>query len=96
MGGRTIVHGTRPAVTTSSAASLLRPYAVTGRGGSSPVSGRPFAAGPAAAIEETSTKRAVAARSAARSTLRVPSRFTAMKAASFCPATMPAAWYTTS
>ena len=45
--------GSAPSFTAVSPASLLRPYAVTGRGGPVPVSGRPLPAGPAAAIEET-------------------------------------------
>jgi hypothetical protein len=48
-----MVQGSRLALTTDSPANLLRPYAVTGAGGSCPCNGRPRAAGPAAAMEDT-------------------------------------------
>src|SRR2546430_6220227 len=53
VGGRTMVH--EPAIirTTSSAASLLWPYGVTGDGGRVSSIGFPGTVGPAAAIEDT-------------------------------------------
>src|SRR5262245_66505791 len=50
-----MVQGSAEARTTASPASLLRPYAVTGWGGSSPRSGRPRSEAPPAAILDTST-----------------------------------------
>src|SRR2546429_5967221 len=63
VGGRTMVHAPAIARTSSSAASLLWPYGVTGDGGRVSSIGFPGAVGPAAASEETSTKRPGGARS---------------------------------
>ena len=58
-GGRMTVTGSRSlaARTACSAASLLRPYWVTGRGAASSATGFPSALGPTAAREETYTNR---------------------------------------
>src|SRR2546430_14870618 len=57
VGGRTMVH--EPAIdrTSSSAASLLWPYGVTGDGARVSSIGFPGTVGPAAATEEANTKR---------------------------------------
>src|SRR5213596_1061052 len=74
VGGRTMVH--EPAIdrTSSSAASLLWPYGVTGDGGRVSSIGFPGTVGPAAASEETSTERPGNPGAAASSTFAVPSR----------------------
>src|SRR5205807_7749924 len=57
VGGRTMVQGNAIARISTSAASLLRPYGVTGDGGLVSSTGAPGRVGPAAASDDTSTKR---------------------------------------
>ena len=92
VGGRTIVQGTGVARTSSSAASLLRPYGVTGAGGRLSSIGCPGSVGPAAASDETYRSRRGGSTAAASSTLAVPSRFAAMNAAGLGALTRPATW----
>src|SRR5438270_5251107 len=73
-----MVHAPAIARTSSSAASLLWPYGVTGDGERVSSMGFPGVVGPAAAREETSTKRPGDACAAASSTFAVPSRLARM------------------
>src|SRR5919198_1450889 len=57
VGGRTMVQGNAIALTSTSAASLLWPYGVTGDGGRVSSTGAPGCVGPAAASDDTRTKR---------------------------------------
>ena len=75
-----------------SASSLLRPYGSTGEGDMSSVTGMSAnAAGPAAACDETNTKRATPARSAASSTRAVSATFDARSSARVGARVAPAA-----
>ena len=73
-----MVQGNAIARTRTSAASLLWPYGVTGEGGRVSSTGAPGWVGPAAASDDTNTKRRGGLWDAASSTCAVPSRLACM------------------
>ena len=87
-----MVHEPAIARTSPSAASLLCPYGVTGDGGRVSSIGFPGTVGPAAASEETSTKRRSDTGAAASSTFAVPSRLARMNSSRSRALMRPATW----
>ena len=87
-----MVQGNAIARTSTSAASLLWPYGVTGDGGRVSSIGAPGRVGPAAASDDTSTNRRGGCSAAASSTLAVPSRLARMNSSRPRALMRPATW----